>query len=109
MHALLKEHCMHMAEDLATTGVRTRSLNKKMYKPALVTMERILPTSSLSSSLLATWATYPVLTWCHSMHVDDIVLMMEVETMLFQSGTLVECNDHDGNCQVLHLTVNMST
>ena len=40
---------------------------------------------------------YPALMQCHGMRVDDIVPMMEVETMLCQSGVLVECNDHDGN------------
>ena len=62
VHVLLKEHCMHMAEDLAATGARARSLNEKTYKPALATIERILPASSLSSSSPATRATYPVQT-----------------------------------------------
>ena len=62
VHALLKEHCAHMAEDLAATGARVWSLNKKTYKLALVTVEQILPTSLLSSSLQATQATYPAWT-----------------------------------------------
>ena len=43
MHALLEEHCAHMAEDLAVTGAHVRSLNEKTYKPVLVTVEWILP------------------------------------------------------------------
>ena len=45
MHALLEEHCAHMAEDLAMTGAHARSLNEKTYKPALATVEQILPTA----------------------------------------------------------------
>ena len=69
-------------------------------------MEQILPASSLSSSSPAARATYPALTRRHGVRADDIVPMMEVETVLYQSGVLAQ---HDINaisnlvqCAVFH-------
>ena len=76
MHVLLEEHCTYMVEDLAMTGACTWSLNEKMYKLVLATVERILPTfvivfiiagcmGHVCSAHVAPWHA------CGQYHADD--------------------------------------